>query len=146
MINPTKFAAASDFDAIGNILNEDRQVVVSVSGTLPATGSAGALIEEEPVAIVTPFLMPQPYVVPSTEPTRSYLVSQSFGLQRMGSTATFPGSASYTVFPYVYNNGSELIVCGIYINNPYGEVLTLVTENYTFTLKGMVPPFAGDAS
>jgi hypothetical protein len=141
MPDPSKLAFSTAFDAFKN--NDYKTGTIAISGTVgvgAVTSYSGSVTLDRSDSVT------QIYFTTSVNSDlhstgRNYLYTSDNTIQHSnGSTATFPGSASYALLFTTEYSGSTLTLKAN-TRNEFFETLTVVTETISFEVYTFVAPF-----
>jgi hypothetical protein len=143
MPNPRNLSfAVPAFDSFKNYDYEPATISISGTVAVDSTGSYTATVNlRRSNAIVSAQFST---IVNSTSHAtgRVYAFLPNMRIDHAdGSTATSPGTAAYNIF---FENEflGDTVVVKASLPNPYGEILTVVTETLSFDLYSFIAPFA----
>lgn len=142
MPNPAKLSfALPSFDAFKNY--DRKTITITISGTVGAnntiTYSGSTTLSRDNSITSVGFTTSANSNLHGTSQTYLFL-PETVVEHSDGSTATFPGSAAYSIIFINEFSGNDVTITAR-IGNPYMEVLTPIPEVLSFTLYTFIAPF-----
>lgn len=141
MPDPSKLAFSTAFDAFKN--NDYKTGSLTVSGTVAAStfASYSGTVTLDRADSVTQIYFSTSVNSDLHSTNRNYLYTSDTTIQHNdGSTATFPGAASYVLLFTTEYSGATLTIKANMLNE-FLETLTVVTETINFEVYTFVAPF-----